>query len=627
MLETKYALAMVVMAALVVAQSAQAQTQPSNNYGAGVIQGPSVGAQTPPLAPVQSTTPQVNVTARAAKAFESNPILSLPEMFVRQWEPGRELMRPEPYMLEQENPKRRLTLKETIYLALRNNPGLAAVALDPVAATESVKEANAVFDPNLSSQLDVEKQLSPVSSPFQNPGNVANEVKFYDWNFGVSKVLSATNATAAVTFENNREETNSDFNPVNPVYTPLIQMSLSQPLLQNFGWQFATINVRIAESAQRSSQWNYGSNLNDFVQRIGNDYWGVVGAEENLKVSQAALKFNKELARVNGENVRVGMMAAVNLYEAKAAEETAKANLVAAQAGLETARATLSQDVALGTRNTLIGQDIEPAEEPNVESVALVSKEEALGQMLEYSPALAGLREAIQTALLQVKYAENQTLPQLNLGAGFGLTSEAGYTSCTSGGTIPSYANCYDPNGPKVTPGTPNAALLPFGGNYSDALNRLFDARFYDYALVLNFSMPLNNAAAKAALAQARVAYDQARLQYRQALLQNVLQVKSALANLRAYREQVVATREATNYAAKSLADTESQFRVGMATTNLLLQYQSNLVTAQGNEVQANVGLENARLALWHAEGTLLRAFNIDFRLQKQPRTPWYAQF
>ena len=59
-------------------------------------------------------------------------------------------------------------------------------------------------------------------------------------------------------------------------------MSLSQPLLQNFGWQFATINVRLAESAQRSSQWNYASSVNDFVQRIGNDYWGVVQAEENL---------------------------------------------------------------------------------------------------------------------------------------------------------------------------------------------------------------------------------------------------------------------------------------------------------------------------------------------------------
>ena len=116
--------------------------------------------------------------------------------------------------------------------------------------------------------------------------------KFYDWNFGMSKVLSASNATVGITFNNDRELTNSGFSPVNPVYTPTMVMSLSQPLLQNFGWQFATINVRLAESAQRSSQWNYASSVNDFVQRIGNDYWGVVAAEENLQVAQSALKFN-----------------------------------------------------------------------------------------------------------------------------------------------------------------------------------------------------------------------------------------------------------------------------------------------------------------------------------------------
>jgi outer membrane protein TolC len=155
----------------------------------------------------------------------------------------------------------------------------------------------------------------------------------------------------------------------------------------------------------------------------------------------------------------------------------------------------------------------------------------------------------------------------------------------------------------------------------------MFDARFYNYAAVLSFTMPLDNAAAKAALAQARIAYNQARLQYREAVYQAALQVKSALVNLKAYREQVAATWEATEYAAKSLHDVREQFRVGMATTNQVLQYQSNLVTAQGNQVQADIGLENARLAVWHAEGTLLRQFNINFHLEPPGATPWYARF
>ena len=231
-------------------------------------------ARTAPLGQ-QASPPNVtgNLSPHAGARYESNPILSLPEMFVRQWMPDKEGLPRDPFSLAADDQANKLTLKETIYLALRNNPGLGSVALDAVAASETVKEANAVFDPQVSSQLEVEKQSTPVSSPFQNPGSEALSEKFYDWNFGTGKVLSTTNGTLGFTFNNDRELTNTAFSPVNPVYTPTVVMSLVQPLLQNFGWPFATINVRLAESAQRSAQWNYGSSLNDFVERIGEDYW------------------------------------------------------------------------------------------------------------------------------------------------------------------------------------------------------------------------------------------------------------------------------------------------------------------------------------------------------------------
>jgi len=601
--------------------AAYAQAPPATPNAAAANQNPTIGAQNsvPPV--------NVSVTSQDAHKYETNPILSLPEIFARQWIPGREGLPTDYFPNIEDSQQHKLSLKEAIYLALENNPGLQSVSLNPVSATESVKAANAVFDPQLSSQIDVEKEVTPVSSPFQNPNSIANVEKLYDWNFGVSKVLSTSNGTVGITFNNDRTLTNSGFSPVNPVYAPTMVMSLSQPLLQNFGWQFATINVRLAESAQRSAQWNYASSVNDFVQRIGNDYWGVVQAAENLEVANSALKFNADLVRVNGNNVRLGMMAAVNLSEALSAAATARANVSAAKAGLVIAQSTLRQDVALNHADAMLSAEIEPLQQPDTQIETVETDDVAFKAMLEDSPALAGLREAIRSALIQVKFAENQTLPQLNFGAQFGITANAGNAKCTTSGTVPAFANCFSPSGPVVPPGSDNGALLPFGGDYGTSLNSLFDFKFYDYAAVLGFSMPLDNAAAKAALAQAHVAYDEARLQYRQALYQQVLLVKSALANLTAFQEQIAATHEATTYAQKSLHDTQAQFRVGIATTNTLLQYQSNLVTAQGNEVQADVGLENARLALWHAEGTLLGKFNIDFEEQRQPRTPWYATF
>jgi outer membrane protein len=158
-------------------------------------------------------------------------------------------------------------------------------------------------------------------------------------------------------------------------------------------------------------------------------------------------------------------------------------------------------------------------------------------------------------------------------------------------------------------------------------LNNMLDARFYNYAAVLSFEMPLDNAAAKAALAQARVSYEESRLQYRAALAQSVAQIESALANVQADVKRAKATADATGYAEKSLRDERVRFKVGLATTHDLLQFQSELVTAQGNQVSADIDLENARLALWHAEGTLLEVFNIEFQPQDPRQSAWYSQF
>jgi outer membrane protein len=633
MSRTKYALLafLALPLACLATAPAFAQYKSSSKYGTSGVQAPSLRGQSAPqnLPPGELAVPGVNVNSLAATHFESNPVLSLPDIFGHQWTPGRELapeeLISERYLKTQDSMARRLSLKETIYIAIRNNPAVAAVILNPIAATESVKLANAAFDPDLTSQLDVQKDVAPVSSAFQVRGSDAYTQKLYDWNFGVNKVSALTNGTLGISFDNNRTLTNSTFASVNPSYTPNLTMSLEQPLLRNFGWDFATINVRLSESAQRSSQWTYGSSLNDFVERVGNDYWGLVAAEENLEVAKSAFKFNADLVRVNRISVQVGTLAPIDLQEAQSAASTAEANVYAAEAALKTGQEALRQDAMLNPAGTFLPEGIEPSDQPNPVLDINDTEETALEKMVEYSPSLGGLRESIRTALLQVKYQENQMLPQVNLGAQFGVTSTAGTTPCVSlNPTVAGTGNCTVAN---VPPAPGNGSKLPFGGIYGDALNHMLDARFYNYAAVLNFEMPLDNAAAKAALAQARVSYEESRMQYRSALSESVLAVESALANYHADIKRAQATRDAVFYAEQSLRDEQVRFRVGLATTHDLLQFQSELVTAQGNQVSADTDLENSRIALWHSEGTLMPEFNIDFEVQDPHVSAWYARF
>lgn len=579
---------------------------------------PRVGAQTPP---------DVNVKASDADYFHvDDSVVSLPRVLMHQWSVAErvipEAVISEPYLYTADLGLSSLTLKQAIYLALENNPTVKADELDPVGGTEGVRMAYGAFDPDLLATIDTMKSVTPAQTPIE-ARNGRLSTKNYDWNFTLSKLLTTTNGTLSLIFSNDRQVTNNFFYTINPAYSSSLTMSLSQPLMRNFGMSFATLNVGMAESGQLQSQWDYAQQLENFVQQVANDYWNVVLSEENLRVDAEALKFDQDLVRENAISLKVGTLAPIDLQEAQSAAATAEANLYSAEAGLKSARAVLRQDVMLNPAHRFLPRRIEPAEGPHPDEPVEAEEERSLELAVEYRPALAAMREAVRTAQFQVRFQANQMLPQFDLDAQFGLSSLGGNALCGSPIGLPtSEINCFSPEEPS------GGFMLPFSGSYAETLNRMFGTRFYNYGVLLAFELPLDNAPIRAALAQARIGYEQARMQYHTEISRVVVEVENSLANLTAAIRRVKATRAATEYARQSLHDEQVRFRVGMATTHDLLQYQDSLVAAEGQEVAAEVDLENAKVALRHSDGTLLKSFQIKFQVQNPRQSPpWYALF
>jgi outer membrane protein TolC len=589
---------------------------------AGMSSGVSVPAP-PAQIPMTAT-----IAPSAADHFEQGTsIISLPRILAHQWSLG-ENVAPESiidqrYLRTTDNTAHPLTLKQVIFVALSNNPTVASIMLGPPGATEGVRNANGTFDPDLQANADQIKSVIPATTALESGGD-ALSTKQYDWNFSLNKILASSNGTLSATFNNTRGISNNTTQTINPYYNPTLAISLSQPLLRNFGWRFATLNVRLAESAQKQAQWQMAQQLEDFILRVGNDYWSVVQGGENLQVAQESLKFNQDLVRQNRISVRVGTLAPLDLQEAQSSAATAAANVYTAQAALKTARVTLREDAMLNPEHAFLPAEVEPADKPVLQQAVSEDEEAALEAAVLYRPSLGLMREAIRTALTQVKFQENQLLPQVNVTAQFSSNSLAGDALCGSAFGSKN-VNCFNPalTGPPPL----NGIKLPFEGDYNTALNQLFNFGFYNYAVVLNYERPLSNALARASLAQARVSFEQTRMQYRAALSEAVVEVESALANLHADIKRVEATKQATYYARQALHDEQVRFRVGMATTHDLLQYENSLVTAQGQEVQADVDLMNAWLALEHAKGTLLKSFDVRFQVTNPHENPWYTTF
>jgi outer membrane protein TolC len=575
----------------------------------------------------QLRPPDMAIHPSAAGQFERDrTILSIPKVLAHQWNPV-ELVAPESVINEAfvrsyDNTTEALTLKEAIFLALENNPNVKASELNPIAATEAVKMANGAFDVDFLASASVAKSVIPNESVLEASGN-ALTTKTYSWDFSLAKTLASTNGSLNLAFENDRLQTNNNFITVNPNYMTSLTLTLFQPLLRNFGMEYATLNVTVAESGQRQAQWNYEQELSDFVQQLGNDYWNVELQQENLRVAEETLKFNEDLVRQNRISVKVGTMAPIELQEAESAAATAKANVYSQRAALQTARAVLREDVMYNPSHTFLPRRIETADRPNPGEPVTADEERSLELAMARRPLLNAYREAIRTNLLQVKFQKNQLLPQLNVAASIGTTDMAGNALCGPLLSLPgSLINCFSPKQPT------GGFMLPFSGGYGTALNEMFNFRYYNYVGELIFEMPLDNAPIRAALANARVVYEQSRMAYRDQITRVIVEVQNALANVSAAIQRVKATRAATEYAREALRDEQVRFRVGMATTHDLLQYEDSLVTAEGQQVQAEVNLEDAKLQLYHADGTILDRFQIRFQIEKpQAHTPWYAKF
>ncbi len=576
-----------------------------------------------PISP--QSPPDISVPPAEQKRLEHSRLST--GVLVHQWSPTQEVppesVISERYVATGDQNARTVSLKEAIYLALRNNPNIQSAQLNPLLSLQSIRQSEAAFDIDLTSKLDEEKTVTPSTSILQTGGAAAYATKEYDWNFAATKLSALTNGTMALTFDNNRIFTNSAFASINPSYNPSVTISLSQPLLRNFGLDFATISVRMAEINQEAAQFSYEQNLNDFVLQVGSDYWNVVRAEENLNVAREAYKLAADLVRQNEISVRVGTLAPLDLQEAQSEEATDAAGVYQAENALQVARATLRQDLMLNPSHLFLPEQIEPSDRPTGAGDIRSDEEQSLEYAMEYRPELASMRQLIRSLLLQVRFAENQTLPQLNFGGQIGLNSTAGAAKCSEIlGSSTIQPNCTIPTVPPL-PGI----KLPFPAGYAGALNDMWSFEFYNYAVALSFERPLSNDSATAALAQAKITYEQQRLQYRALISQIVLDVETQLSTISGDIRTAQADKIASDYARESLRAEQERFRVGMATTHDLLQYQELLVAALGNEVNADANLEVAKLAVRHSQGMLLRYFSVNFEPVDPHQGRWYAQF
>jgi len=496
-----------------------------------------------------------------------------------------------------------MTLKEAVFVGLKNNPGIEVDRLEPLRAAEQTMIERSIFDPtlNLEFHKDYAVDLRGTSISDFFPAKQTNQNR--DYNLSVRKFL-LSGAQLEVSFLNNVFISSSPNQQLRPQYRPRLGVSLTQPLLRDFGWGLTTIFVRIGENREGIGVLGYQARLAQLIQRITESYWSVVFAKENLTVQQKGVEWAEALLKGTEARVRAGALAPVAAIEAQAEKARREERVIVAENDLDLARKTLRLTLNLNPDNLFMPRQIEPNERPSVEPVP-IDRAATLESALTRRPEVLSAGLTIQNQTLQARYAENQLLPRLDFKAGAGLTGIAG----------------------EIHPSIDLDATNPYPGNYSRSLDRLGSGNYSNYSVGVVLQIPLSNAQARSKYSQARIELGQAQARRRDLVSQITLEVEKSLGDVESNFKRIQTTRRGRELAQENLRGQERRFEVGLVTQKDVIDFQSRLLDAQGAELRAVTDYNNSIARLKLAEGTLLESYNVQVEGPKKESDPWWARF
>ncbi|MEQ1868876.1 MAG: TolC family protein [Vicinamibacterales bacterium] len=493
-----------------------------------------------------------------------------------------------------DRPTMQLTIDDAIKLSLDRNLDIAVQRLNPQTFDYSIANVQAVYKPTLISTLSETSNSNPsnntISGAAAGTGIVQGQ-RIY--NAGLSQNLRWGGGALVATVNNNRATTTALTALINPTFNANWSAQYTQPLLRNFKIDNTRQQLVITKLNQDISEIQLQALIINTVSNVRNAYWDYVFALQSVDVAHRSVALAEQLVKDNQTRVEIGTMAPIDVVQAQSQAATQRQNLAAAEGTRRTAEITLKRLIVAGTDDPNWGASINPVDRPDFVPV-LVDVTAAVRRGLDSRTDLQQARKNLQVNDTTLKYLANQTLPQADVVARYGLVGQGGtqFSGCTGAGIA---RTC--------------TSTIP--GGYGDSLGSLFGADFPSWSVSLNLSVPLGTSAADSTVARARVQERQVAAQLKQIELQIATDITNAATQVQNNVERVQAAQSAREFAERTLDAEQSKFEVGMSTNYFVVQAQRDLATAQNNELSAVLAYRRSIVELERLQQTSLSTSNI----------------
>jgi len=487
-----------------------------------------------------------------------------------------------------------LTVDDAIKLALDRNLDIAVQRLNPQTFDYSISSLSAFYRPTLTSAVSYQSQTNPSNSTIsgaQAGTGILQGTNTY--NGGLLQNFRWGGGSLSATLNNNKQTTSSLTALFNPQFNTNWSAQYTQPLLRNFKIDTTRQQLVVTQLNQDISEIQLQALIINTVSNVRNAYWDYVFAIQSVDVAKRSVNLAEQLVKDNQTRVEVGTMAPIDIVQAQSQAATQRQNLATAIGTQRTAELALKRLLVGGTSDPNWGATIDPVDRPDF-APEPIDVTAAVRRALDNRTDLQQAKKNLQVNDVTLKYLTNQTLPQADIVARYGLIGQGGtqFSNCTGTGVTRSCSS-----------------TIP--GGYADALNSLFNRNYPTWNLALNVSYPIGTSAQEANVARAHVQQNQVEAQLKQIELQIATDVTNAATNVQSNVERVQAAQVAREFAQRTLEAEQSKFEVGMQTNYFVVQAQRDLADAQNSELRAVLNYRKALVEMERVQSTTLQNLNI----------------
>lgn len=458
-----------------------------------------------------------------------------------------------------------LTLDDAIRLALGQNQNIRVSAYTPQIASANLLTEYGRFDPALTFSRSAGETETPGTytagnRPLTKVDDYALTIDgLAPWGLNYSIGASAENQRGSLTnFTDN--------------YSTFAGVTVTQPLLRNFGFSANLYGLRVAKANRSISEWQYRQTVIDTVTSVIYAFNNLQQAHDNLRIARLSRDLAARLLNENEKRRAVGAIADADVTQAKADVANREENILLAERALRDTENSLRKLIGQSTFDNT-GPHLAIAGLPPAAGVE-VDAAEGYRHALELRPDYRAAELGLKIDRASVRYETNQMLPRVDLVGSYGY-----------GGLDPTF-------------GTARAQV------------RDRAARAYSAGIVVK--VPLTFAAERGRSRAAKLTALRAEADLERLKQDIALSVATAAGQIDTTRRRVAATQTALELAKQALDAEEKRFKAGTSTTYFVLRQQELLASVENSHARALADQRRALATYQRETGTTLERHHIN---------------